>query len=324
MKNTNISIIIPVFNSEQYLEECLNSIQQQSYPYFKVIIVNDGSSDNSLNIAKRYELTDKRFKVFSKKNEGVSTARNYGIEHSYESDYICFVDSDDKIKKNYLETLLEKKDIDCTIGGILYTNKENSIANIDKQTYNLDTLGNLLSKKLQSMCFLSAWGKLYRLDIIQKYNIRFNTKLKLGEDTLFLHTYLSHCNTFHSTGEIIYIYRIDMFSYKKYQLNCNDTLYAINQIANIYYALCEKFNFQNSSYFLYIIRHFLLAYQEYSKNNSIRYKDVKNLYTNIHVRKMFYARRKFSRFNTIQYYFIKRSLFFPCFILCKFFQKIVI
>ncbi len=323
MEETKVSIIIPVYNTGLILENCLNSISNQSYPNFEAIIVDDGSEDESLSTAKKYEKADSRFQVYSKENEGVSATRNYGIKRAT-GDYICFVDSDDTISANFLEILLKQKNMDCVAGGLEYTNKERTIVNLELQIYDTDNIGNLLSKKLQSMYFLSAWGKLYKTSIIKKYNIHFDTKLRLGEDTLFLHNYLSSCKSFCTTGEVIYTYHIDAFSYKKYSLQLDQTLYAINQIIDIYHVLCHKFHFQNESYFLYIVRHYMLAYQQYCLDNLMHYNSIKRLYQNQHVRSTLLKRKSYSRFNKLQSFIIKNSLYYLSFIICKIYRKLIV
>ena len=101
-----ISIIAPVYNVERYLEECLNSIQNQTYTNIEVILVNDGSTDNSAVICEKYCEQDNRFKLINQENQGQSAARNKGVVAST-GEYIAFVDSDDIIKRNYLEKLMQ-------------------------------------------------------------------------------------------------------------------------------------------------------------------------------------------------------------------------
>ena len=93
------SIIVPIYNVEKYIEKCLQSIKDQTFKNFEVIMVDDGSTDNSNKIMKLFE-KDKRFKSYSKKNGGLSDARNYGIQYTT-GDYLLFIDSDDYIDKNY-------------------------------------------------------------------------------------------------------------------------------------------------------------------------------------------------------------------------------
>lgn len=100
-----ISIIIPVYNAEFYLEECLDSIKSQSHPDFEVLCVNDGSTDRSEEICERYVREDKRFRLYSQENSGVSVARNLGIEQA-KGEYLCFVDSDDVIANDFLRKFI--------------------------------------------------------------------------------------------------------------------------------------------------------------------------------------------------------------------------
>ena len=101
-----ISVIVPVYNVEKYLEECLDSIQDQTYSDIEVILVNDGSTDSSKEICKKYCKQDSRFLLINQENQGLSAARNKGVEIST-GEYIVFVDSDDIIKTNYLEKLMQ-------------------------------------------------------------------------------------------------------------------------------------------------------------------------------------------------------------------------
>ena len=105
-KNFLISIIIPVYNVEIYIEQCLDSIKKQSYQNFEVIIVNDGSQDNTESICKKIAQSDARFKYFSKENGGVSSARNFGLDNA-NGHYITFIDGDDWVDPNHLEILIK-------------------------------------------------------------------------------------------------------------------------------------------------------------------------------------------------------------------------
>ena len=109
-----ISVIIPVYNVENYLEECLNSVQHQTYTNIEVILVNDWSTDNSKMICERYCQEDSRFHLISQTNQGQSVARNVGVEVST-GEFIAFVDSDDVIKANYLEELMKYMSDDIDI-----------------------------------------------------------------------------------------------------------------------------------------------------------------------------------------------------------------
>lgn len=100
-----VSIIIPVYNSEKYLEDCLNSVINQTYKDFEVLLIDDGSTDRSGKICDYYSQKDKRFKVFHRKNKGVSAARNFALEIA-QGEYIAFIDSDDVVNEHFIEFLI--------------------------------------------------------------------------------------------------------------------------------------------------------------------------------------------------------------------------
>ncbi len=100
-ENLLVSIIVPIYNVEKYLDECLNSISRQTYKNLQIILINDGSDDESEIIAQKYVLTDKRFALYNKPNGGLSSARNFGLDQVC-GDYICFIDSDDYISENFI------------------------------------------------------------------------------------------------------------------------------------------------------------------------------------------------------------------------------
>ena len=120
-----ISVIIPVYNVERYLEECLNSLQHQTYTDIEVILVNDGSTDNSKTICERYCEEDNRFLLINQKNQGQSVARNVGVVAS-KGEYIAFVDSDDILQRNYLEKLMQymTEDVDIVESNFTVSKKE--------------------------------------------------------------------------------------------------------------------------------------------------------------------------------------------------------
>lgn len=179
-----ISVIVPVYNAEKTLERCLNSILQQVYKEIEVICVDDGSKDNSLSTLKRFEQFDKRVKVITKVNEGVSVARNVGIKAS-NGQYILFVDSDDYIEKNMILDLyqaMKKTEADIAIEGYREINHESSIEVYDYK--------NCIEKKdFLLKCIQHTGGvvcsKLYTTAVIKENNIFFRKDLSLSEDLIF-------------------------------------------------------------------------------------------------------------------------------------------
>ena len=154
-KRPELSIIVPVFNVEKWIDRCLKSILAQSFSDYELIIVNDGSTDSSLEICENYSKNDSRIVLLSKKNGGLSDARNYGLKHA-KGDYVVFIDSDDFIEKNYLKELLttiKKGNSDIAICGFYLT----------------DSTGNKLSEWPAS----------------EKLNFSVNKKIISGRDLLY-------------------------------------------------------------------------------------------------------------------------------------------
>ena len=106
IQRPTISVIVPVFNLENFIEECINSIKQQTLRSFEVLLINDGSTDNSLEIIRSNTTKDPQFRVYNQPNSGVSAARNLGLHHA-QGEFISFIDGDDIVPSNFLETLLD-------------------------------------------------------------------------------------------------------------------------------------------------------------------------------------------------------------------------
>lgn len=201
MNRKLISIIIPVYNTEQYLESCLISVCNQTFSNLEIIVVNDGSTDSSLNIINRYAQCDPRIVVFNQKNQGLSSARNRGLQMA-NGEYIIFLDSDDWLELDcceiaYLEA--EKSMVDVVLWSysreyqsnskttLLFYDSvikwdENNINDLFKRMVGLT--GNELKQPQKIDALITAWGKLYRKRIIN--DIRFiDTQIIGTEDALF-------------------------------------------------------------------------------------------------------------------------------------------
>lgn len=186
----NISIIIPVYNAEKYIEKCLDSIKRQTYTNYEIIIVDDGSGDSSLKICKKFKNENKSIimKIFTQKNEGPSSARNKGIANA-EGDYITFVDSDDYLEENLLEALLNCCKKDTMIRSNYKTFKDNKIFNntIERDAISTD---KFIEKILANSFPGCVWGCLFETKIVKK--MKFSSELHFMEDTLFLVEYLNN------------------------------------------------------------------------------------------------------------------------------------
>ena len=207
IEKEKISVIIPVYNVEKYLKRCLDSVINQTYKNLEIILVDDGSTDNSGKICDEYAEKDKRIIVIHKENGGLSDARNKGLDICT-GDYIGFIDSDDWVTKNYFEILLEKITCDCSdisCCSYLRTKKyiENFYSNEEKyvkEYYGYDILKIFLEKDLVSACV-----KLFKKEIFE--DLRFPIG-KINEDiaTIFI--------AFSKAIKIVYVNQQLYFYYK--------------------------------------------------------------------------------------------------------------
>ncbi len=188
--NHLVSIIVPIYNVEKYLEKCINSILNQTYKNIEVILVNDGSKDNSGNICEIYAKNDNRIKVIHKENGGLSDARNYGIKAS-SGKYLCFVDSDDYISNNFVELLLKNlliTDSDICACNFYYVDEDNKIwkhRELEYKVYNKsEGIFDILTENQNTS--IMVWNKLYKADLFKKNHILFDVG-KIHEDTFIMY-----------------------------------------------------------------------------------------------------------------------------------------
>jgi len=207
--NKLISIIIPVYNLEDYLEDCFNSILAQNYSNYEVIIVNDGSNDSSEDICKRFTAIDSRFKYFRQAKAGVSTARNNGI-HQSRGEYIVFMDADDTIAANHLTNLLNYSENDIVFTGftIVELNKrlQRNIQLSLNGTFELNE--HIILQISKAGLFGSTWNKLFKKEIISRYNIYFNPDISFREDLIFTFDYIRHCRKIGISSACTYYYQL--------------------------------------------------------------------------------------------------------------------
>ena len=219
-----ISIIVPVYNVEKHLPNCLRSISHQTFKDFEVILVNDGSTDESGSICDDYVKIDNRFKVFHKQNRGVSSARNFALD-KVQGKWIYFCDADDILYHYTLDTLIKNfnDNVDSTMGGYIRMNdheeilEENTICEECKMTVE-ETLIDFYHPKY-NMFNGFIWNRLFRRSIIDKHHLRFREDIYIKEDGLFLIQYLCKCRkgTFYTTKPI-YKYVVHSTSAMNYKL----------------------------------------------------------------------------------------------------------
>lgn len=227
------SLIIPVYNSELFLEKCLDSVLAQTFKDFEVILIDDGSSDNSLNVCKEYSQMDHRFRVFHQENSGVSVARNLGLKEA-KGEYLVFLDSDDTISEGYLEEF-DQYDSDCIIRGytqygaynygcipkhVLYKGKSGIL---DYMKYGF---GEYRSRGILS--------KAIRNHIIRDNEIRFDLNLRYGEDAIFFMQCYFKCNSIEEIPYTGYINFIREKQSENYKLKVHEYKYLLDRASAVY------------------------------------------------------------------------------------------
>lgn len=208
-----ISIIVPIYNAEKYLESCLNSIFKQTYKDFEVLLVDDGSQDASKEICMEFVKKDKRFKYYFKNNGGLSSARNFGIKNANGS-ILTFIDSDDWIDENYIETLvmpfLTNDNLDISISPYIEEYKSFSIkkglySSSSCDISRIQALEFSLIPETQIINCANAWCKAFKSFLFEKDIFKLN---QLYEDYELLPKIFSHAREIKFCSEAFYHYRI--------------------------------------------------------------------------------------------------------------------
>lgn len=203
-----ISIIVPVYNAEKYISRCIQSIINQTYTEWFLILVDDGSSDMSASICDQFAHQDDRIYVIHSTNEGASAARNKGLENA-KGEWVTFIDSDDWVESNHLQCFMSQlnKDTDLCINSFVTDLKYGSRPFYYPKlatTNNLQSIETIFTSLKMHFQFL--WNKIFRRELIEKHNIRFDTKLSLGEDNVFILDFLNYVNGISSSSDCTYHY----------------------------------------------------------------------------------------------------------------------
>lgn len=214
-----VSIIIPVYNAEQYIRKCIDSVLSQTYSLVEIILIEDGSTDGSAAICDEYGRKDARVKIIHKLNEGVSVARNVGIEHAT-GDYVTFLDADDLMQKNCIANLIHAMDYSLVVGGY----QEFGVAD---KTYGPERakvlsikhdLSDWWNESPESYWWF-VWGKLFQRDVINANHIRFNRDMKYLEDFCFVLQYLSCIDNVCLQDSHNILHLVEKTKYSKYRMD---------------------------------------------------------------------------------------------------------
>lgn len=264
MNNELLSVIVPVYNVEEYLERCIESIIASSYKNIEIILINDGSTDKSIHICEKLKAKDERIKVFHKENEGVSSARNYGLEN-VKGEYITFVDSDDYIDKHMYTNLMNimlKEDADIVYCDLVQVKSER-----DNQVDNKLNGYNIYEKDEFIKDFLLVreapflWNKVFKKNLFQ--GIKFPVG-KIYEDEFVFYKLL------HASKTIIHAKYIGYYYFWRDSSIMNSTF--SQQQFDLIEAVEEVIHYINEHYPKYV----KLAYYKYIYVNMLLYNKIRN------------------------------------------------
>lgn len=252
MSEMSITVIVPIYNASHYLYECIHSIIKQTCSDFELLLIDDGSTDNSSDICNFWVEKDGRIKYFRQENSGASSARNHGLRKA-QGDWVIFIDSDDYVLPNYLSDLYDitKKntDVDLCIDGvrIYQENKQIRLVSFENKIYSADDA-------LQLFCDIKihkygySVGKLYKKSIIDKYHLRFDENICIAEDSVFMMNFISKCSHIAFCNKCNYIYNLHSNSLSTSVSNYEKELYSYNAYKDIIISLKKQYNMTDDAF----------------------------------------------------------------------------
>ena len=274
-----ISVIVPLYNADEYLDRCIKSILNQTYQNIELILVNDGSTDYSESICEKYEARDSRITLIQTDNHGNAAARNLGLDNVH-GDYVSFVDADDFVESNYILLLFEhlinnKVDVSACGHNLVYANGQVT-RELKQQFYSKDyviymdrntAITNMLYKKL---LLTSVWGKLFRTELL--FAKRF-PKCRFNEDLPFLYDVLLHSNgwVFANAPTYNYYQRNNSLTHNLNTDYLPDSIRICEEIKNNASEIsteCEKAAWAN------LLQYCFYCYFAYPKNDSKFYEEI--------------------------------------------------
>lgn len=210
MKNNQlVSIILPVYNVGEYLEECFYSIVKQTYSNIEIIFVDDGSTDNSAELLEKFKALDSRVRVFRKENGGVSTAKNVGLKHA-NGEYITFIDPDDYVSDNYIEYLLSlslSNNADIALSLEMFDNYNTE--QVKEEKINIINSDEALYELLTYKYNIGVANKIFKANLILDNDILFYEDIFMGEGFNFNVLAFKHAKRIATSNKKIYFYRRD-------------------------------------------------------------------------------------------------------------------
>ena len=281
MEKEKVSVILPVYNSQKYIAKTIDSILNQNYNNYELIIIDDGSTDGSLDICSKYLEKNNNIKILEQKNSGVSRARNKGIEKAT-GKYIMFIDSDDCYEPDCIKTMvnyMKNKKVDlvsCSYSNFDLSNNKFLL----QDTFVMNKFTEYFEKLQKNYLFNQIWNKIYKLDIIKSNKIIFDENISIAEDLKFNIEYLKKCDSFCYIKDILYNYRITTSGLGfKYRTDSNDIKIKLLKLLEDEYS---KENAEKKYIFFIYLKQYIAYFSNIVDNrNKLLKKEKKLLIKNI-------------------------------------------
>jgi len=274
-----ISIIVPVYNAEKTLRECVDSILCQGYRDFELLLIDDGSKDSSPLICDEYAVIDRRVKVYHKPNGGVSSARNLGIENT-QGKWITFIDADDYITQDFFDDIC-KRDEDIIIKGYQKFDKEGETSNMPlTDSRKQSSFKELLNQYITDSLLRCPWAKFYKKSVIG--DLRFLTEMKIGEDAWFVFKYLERCRNYSVIFGGEYMVRLaEQPDEVKYAISVDYAVQSLRYLQDAFDGLVNTHHIDKSLFLHYIGYFKRISKNDWGNDKKKWYgnKEVKALYT---------------------------------------------
>lgn len=304
-----ISVIIPVYNTEQYLHRCIDSVLASSYEAFEILLINDGSTDRSPDICRQYAEKDSRIRLINQKNQGVSAARNRGIEAST-GDWIIFLDSDDRISRDFLSLIAQEdfRNLDFLMFDFIRSEQDLISDSPLPETvrYTGDDMARLIERILVPRPltekghtdFRTPCARAYKRSVLNRYSIRFSPELFIGEDLLFNLEYQLHAAGAAYIERPVYFYELHMDSSSR-RFRPNLLTNHANLLKNIKAALvsCHRFSELKRDFYSYALENltYVLIRDVYSPLNPETRKEKRRRCSEMRKNKIYRQAMKYNR-----------------------------
>lgn len=287
-----ISIIVPVYNAEKYLPSCVDSILAQTFTEFELLLIDDGSQDCSGSICDEYGVKDRRVRVFHQKNQGVSAARNLGLDNA-QGKWITFVDSDDLLISNFCEILNDNKSEDLIICSFKMFGRFEKKYVLKDGCLSKKAFSYVINDYLANIHFTTTWGKFFKKSILESSKLRFNPNINSTEDTLFVYEYLLHVKSIMIKSDILYLYRQVAGGLSCQDLSVDSAIDTIKSVSYIVASLEKEYGANLSSHLYNLVNYIYIRSIRFIQNNYYSLLQRRSLIEKLHSQLPLYFREEY-------------------------------